>query len=54
MNLDLRFTHPMERGPVMDMGEPVRFVVLGPSGPEDLMGLLKPVDLDGKRGYQAT
>jgi cobalt/nickel transport protein len=54
VNLELRFTHPMERGPVMDMGEPVRFEVLGPGGAEDLKGLLKLVDLDGKRGYQAT
>lgn len=54
VEFDLRFTHPMEGGPVMAMGEPVRFGVLGPGGPEDLKGLLTPIELGGKRAYQAT
>lgn len=54
VDLEVRFTHPMERGPVMQMGEPVQFGVLGPSGTEDLKALLKPIELDGKRAYQAT
>jgi cobalt/nickel transport protein len=53
VGLDLSFTHPMERGPVMDMGEPVRFGVLGPGGLQDLKPLLQPVERDGKRAYRA-
>lgn len=52
--LDLRFTHPMERGPLMDMGEPIRFGVVGPQGIEDLKESLEPVVLDGKRTYRAN
>jgi cobalt/nickel transport protein len=52
--LDLCFTHPMERGPVMDMGEPIRFGVLSPGGAEDLKGTLQPVSLDGKRAYRSA
>lgn len=54
LGLELRFTHPMEQGPVMAMGEPVRFGVLGPSGPEDLKGLLQAITLEGKTAYQAN
>jgi cobalt/nickel transport protein len=51
--LDLRFTHPMERGPVMQMGEPKQFGVLGPAGREDLKGTLKAGEHEGKRTYSA-
>jgi len=51
--LALTFTHPMERGPVMDMGEPVRFGVLGPAGRADLKPSLKRVEANGKSSYQA-
>jgi cobalt/nickel transport protein len=54
VDLDLTFTHPMERGPVMDMGLPVRFGVLGPKGPEDLLSRLKPKTLDGKLAFKAS
>jgi cobalt/nickel transport protein len=53
VRLDLVFTHPMERGPAMPMGEPVRFGVLGPAGHEDLKGGLKTTETDGKRSFQA-
>lgn len=53
LRLDLSFTHPMERGPVMPMGEPVRFGVLGPDGDQDLKGALKPTEAGGQRAYQA-
>jgi cobalt/nickel transport protein len=53
VELALTFTHPMERGPVMDMGEPVRFGVVGPQGAEDLKGALAAVERDGKRAYRA-
>ena len=51
--LELRFTHPMERGPMMEMGEPVQLGVLGPAGREDLKGALKAGATEGKRTYSA-
>jgi cobalt/nickel transport protein len=53
LSLDLTFTHPMEGGPVMPMGEPVRFGVVGPQGERDLRQRLQPVERDGKRAYRA-
>jgi cobalt/nickel transport protein len=53
LSLDLTFTHPMERGPVMAMGEPVRFGVIGPEGSVDLSRRLEPVERDGAAAYQA-
>lgn len=53
LRMELRFTHPMARGPVMPMGEPVRFGVLGPAGGEDLLGTLEPANVDGARVYSA-
>jgi cobalt/nickel transport protein len=50
--LDLRFTHPMEGGPLMDMAEPVRMWVLGPQGREDLKLSLRAVEVAGKRTYR--
>jgi cobalt/nickel transport protein len=51
--LELRFTHPMARGPMMEMGEPVQLGVLGPAGREDLKGALKAETADGKHTYSA-
>jgi len=53
VGLELAFTHPMERGPVMEMAAPVQFGVLGPAGREDLKAGLKPVMVDGKSAYTA-
>jgi cobalt/nickel transport protein len=53
IRLDLSFTHPMARGPVMAMGEPLQFGVLGPMGREDLRASLVPRTIDGKRAYSA-
>lgn len=53
VGLELTFTHPMERGPVMEMAAPVQFGVLGPAGREDLKAGLKPVMVDGKSAYTA-
>jgi cobalt/nickel transport protein len=53
VELEMRFTHPMARGPLMEMGTPVRFGVLGPAGREDLSGALTRVEQDGKSTYQA-
>lgn len=41
INLDLVFTHPMLRGPVITMGKPLRFGVMGPNGREDLLPRLQ-------------
>jgi cobalt/nickel transport protein len=53
ITLDLTFTHPMERGPVMPMGQPVRFGVLGPAGRQDLLDTLQPVPREGQPAYRA-
>jgi cobalt/nickel transport protein len=54
LTLALTFTHPMERGPAMAMGEPAAFGVLTADGKQDLKDALNPVDVDGKRAYQAS
>ncbi len=53
ISLQLLFTHPMERGPAMEMGKPVRFGVIAPSGREDLLASLTPREVEGKRAYTA-
>jgi cobalt/nickel transport protein len=53
LSLSLTFTHPMEQGPVMSMGEPVGFGVQGPQGREDLKASLVPQTLEGKQCYRA-
>jgi cobalt/nickel transport protein len=52
VTLEMRFTHPMERGPLMDMAEPVRVWALSPAGEEDLGAALQARELDGKRFYR--
>ncbi|NEV60868.1 DUF4198 domain-containing protein [Thiorhodococcus minor] len=51
--LALKFTHPMERGPVMPMGMPKRFAVVGPDGEEDLIDQLESEAIDGKEAFHA-
>jgi cobalt/nickel transport protein len=53
LRLELRFTHPMAQGPVMPMGEPVRFGVRTPDGEQDLRDRLQGADIDGSRVYTA-
>ncbi len=53
IGLSLTFTHPMEGGPVMPMGEPARFGVVGPKGDIDLKAQLQPIQRQGKTAYQA-
>lgn len=53
VDLLMRFTHPMAGGPLMDMGAPARFGVIGPRGEEDLTQTLTPVEQDGMSVYQA-
>lgn len=52
--LDLVFTHPMEDGPVMEMGPPVQFGVLVNGEKQDLKATLKPRKVDGKTTYEAS
>jgi cobalt/nickel transport protein len=54
LSLALTFTHPMERGPAMAMGQPVRFGVVGPEGEQDLRDALAPVEVDGQRAFRAN
>ena len=51
ITLDILFTHPMENGPVMQMGEPKQFGVLCRGKKQDLRSTLKEKALDGKRAY---
>jgi cobalt/nickel transport protein len=52
--LDIIFTHPMEQGPVMEMGEPARFGVLAGGETTDLLDTLESVKRDGKAAYTAS
>lgn len=47
------FTHPMERGPTMEMGQPVQFGVLAEGRKIDLRGVLTKKPVDGKSAFQA-
>jgi cobalt/nickel transport protein len=54
ITLDIAFTHPMEWGPVMEMGKPVQFGVLGNGRKKDLRPLLKKGQREGKSVYSAS
>jgi cobalt/nickel transport protein len=54
VEFDIRFTHPMEQGPVMEMGAPRQFGVLVGGQRRDLLGALKPVRIDDKTAYAAS
>jgi cobalt/nickel transport protein len=51
IKLDIRFTHPMEQGPVMELGPPRQFGVLRAGVKIDLTKILSPRKLDGKTAY---
>ncbi len=53
LTIEMAFTHPMERGPAMPMGEPAAFGVLTTDGRQDLKDRLEPVQVDGKAAYKA-
>lgn len=53
LRLELRFTHPMHRGPLMSMGQPVQFGVLSHGAKTDLREALTPRMIDGKQTYFA-
>ncbi|MBN2581894.1 MAG: DUF4198 domain-containing protein [Planctomycetes bacterium] len=54
VNLDILFTHPMEQGPVMEMGKPRQFGVLVGEKKQDLMESLVEKKIDGKTAYTAS
>lgn len=54
ITLDLRFTHPMEQGPVMEMGEPRAFGVLTGGAKRDLRETLTERKIDGHTAYTAS
>jgi cobalt/nickel transport protein len=54
IGFDIRFTHPMEAGPVMEMGEPLQFGVLLMGENHDLKNLLAKREIDGRKAYGAS
>ncbi|MBS1182107.1 MAG: ATP-dependent ligase [Proteobacteria bacterium] len=52
VTVDLIFTHPMERGPTMDMARPVRVGVAREKGVEDISGSLVEAPVDGKQAWR--
>lgn len=54
VDLSIEFTHPMEGGPVMEMGPPRKFGVLVDGQHHDLTADLVPRKIDGKTAYTAT
>lgn len=53
VTLDLIFTHPMDRGPTMDMEKPKRFGVKRGDKIIDLSSRLEERKIDGKRAWRA-
>ncbi len=51
VEFDILFTHPMEQGPIMEMGAPRQFGVLVRGKKQDLLDTLKPVKRDGCTTY---
>jgi cobalt/nickel transport protein len=54
VTLELIFTHPMERGPTMHMGKPVRFGVREGKKVENLLPRLEPITVGGKQAWKAS
>ena len=53
VSLSLLFTHPVEGGPVMDMGQPEQFLVRLNGKESDLRSALKPKLIAGKKAFEA-
>jgi cobalt/nickel transport protein len=54
VNLRVLFTHPMEGTPIMHMGTPKQFGVIGREGQRtDLLSTLKPLAVGGKAAFTA-
>lgn len=54
VELDLRFTHPMAQGPMMDMSPPARIGVLADGSVTDLTATAAPLLVEGKTAYTVT
>ena len=54
VSLDIMFTHPMQLGPIMEMGVPQQFGVLVNNKKHDLRNKLKPVTIDEHTAYKAA
>jgi cobalt/nickel transport protein len=54
VKLSIVFTHPMEGGPTMDMGQPVQFGVIAGGKKTDLKSALAPQTVDGKKAFGAS
>ena len=54
VDLDLRFTHPMEQGPTMNMARPRQIAALVGGKRIDLAGRLKPRKVDGKSAFTCS
>lgn len=52
VTVELVFTHPMERGPTMDMVKPVRVGAVTDKGVEDLTASLVEAPVDGKTAWR--
>lgn len=52
VTVELVFTHPMERGPTMDMVKPVRVGAVTDKGVEDLTASLVEAPVDGKAAWR--
>jgi cobalt/nickel transport protein len=53
VQLEMIFTHPMEDGPVMEMGKPVEFGVVHKGRKKNLIKELKVRKIEGKTAYTA-
>lgn len=54
VDLSILFTHPMDQGPVMEMGRPRQFGVLVGGKKHDLMTSLRPRKIEGKTAYTCS
>ncbi len=52
--LELTFTHPMERGPVMELSRPLRFGVKANGKTTDLRAALRQIEKQGKTAWTAS
>ncbi|MEI6560112.1 MAG: DUF4198 domain-containing protein [Rhodospirillaceae bacterium] len=54
VTLTAAFTHPMERGPVLELGRPLRFGVVTGGRTSDLGAALTPKPMDGHQTWEAA
>lgn len=54
VEMDLRFSHPMENGPAMEMAKPDQYFVVHGGEKQDLLPTLRPQKVDGKSAYTST